>query len=191
MGCQSDEKQLNKMVKLIEESAPFEKDFAANQKKLDEARKNAQSVYLDLINLNYDDKDLITQKINEANTYREEQEKRLAEAEENFQKAYETTVAIEKPMKKIKNEDQKKQVFELVVMMNERKRLIEDFFEAYHETLEWENSFYQQLADGKYPLEDLDQQIHKINKHNQDMEEMIHQFNQFTEKYNEGINDFL
>lgn len=189
-GYQSDEKQAAKIHKIIEKSAEFENDFVANLTVLYETKKNAQLVYNDLISLDINDKDVINQKIDKANTYTEKQQKLLEEAEENFQKAYKMSVTIEKNINKIKDEDQKNQALELITIMNERKKLIDTFFEDYHEKLELQKIFYGHLEGGKFSFENLNEQINHINERSQDMGEIIQQFNQYTKQYMEVENDY-
>ena len=74
--------------------------------------------------------------------------------------------------------------------MNERKKLIDTFFEEYHENLELQNTFYRHLEDEKFSIENLDKQINEINKRSQDMGEIIQQFNQYTKQYIEVENDY-
>jgi ABC-type transporter Mla subunit MlaD len=189
-GCHSDEKQADKIHKIMEKSAEFENKFAANQTDLSETRKNAQLVYIDLVSLDINDKDIINQKIDRANTYTKKQLKLLEETEENFQKAYKKSATIEKNIKKIKDDDQKNQASKLITIMNERKKLIDTFFEDYHKNLELQNTFYRHLKDEKFSLENLDEQIKDINKRSQDMGEIIQQFNQYTKQYIEVENDY-
>ena len=74
--------------------------------------------------------------------------------------------------------------------MNERKKLIDTFFEDYHENLELQNTFYRHLEDEKFSIENLDEQINDINKRSQDMGEIIQQFNQYTKQYIEVENEY-
>ena len=189
-GCHSDKKQVAKIHEIMEESAEFENQFVSNQTALDETRKNAQLIYVELIRLDINDKDIINQKIDKANTYTKKQQKLLEKAEENFQKAYMKSATIEKNINKIKDEKQKNQASKLLTIMNERKKLIDTFFEEYHENLELQNTFYRHLEDEKYSIENLDKQINDINKRSQDMGEIIQQFNQYTKQYIEVANDY-
>ena len=189
-GCQSDKKQAAKIQKVMEKSAEFEKSFAASQTELYETRKNARLIYNDLISLDINDKDIINQKIEEGYTYTKIQQKLLEEAEENFQKAYNTSSMIEKNIKKIKDEDQKNQATKLLTIMNERKKLIDTFFGNYRENLKLQNTFYRHFEDEKISLESLNEQIMDINKRTQDMGEIIQEFNQYTEQYIEVENDY-
>lgn len=189
-GCSSDEKQATNIHKIMEKSAEFEKDFAANQRDLYETRKNAQLVYNDLISLDINDKDTIAQKIEEGNTYMMKQQGLLEKAEESFQKAYKESITIQENIKKIKDEEQKKQASKLTTIMNERKKLIEAFFKDYHENLEIQNTLYESIGDGNFNFTILDEQIDNINEHSQEMEEMIQQFNQYTKQFIEAKNDY-
>ena len=74
------------------------------------------------------------------------------------------SASIEKNIKKIKDENQKKQAEKLITIMNERKKLIDSFFEDYDKNLELQNTFYRHLEDEKYSLENLNEQINEINK---------------------------
>ncbi|KKE80113.1 YkyA family protein [Oceanobacillus caeni] len=189
-GCSSDERQATNIHKIMEESAEFEKDFAANEKELNETRKNAQLVYNDLISLDINDKDIIKQKIEEANTYMKKQQALLVEAEENFQKAYKESVTIEENIKKIKDEKQRKQASKLITIMNERKKLMDTFFKDYHENLEIQHRFYEYMEDENFDLKKLDEQINDINEHSQEMGEIIQQFNQYTKQFVQAKNDY-
>ena len=149
----------------MEESAQFENDFAVNQTNLYETRQNAQLVYLDLIRLDINDQDIIKQKIDKANTYSKKQQKLLEEARRELPKRLIRSLhPLMKNIKKIKDKDQKKQASKLITIMNERKKLIDSFFEHYDKNLELQNSFYRHLEDEKYSLENLNEQINEINK---------------------------
>ena len=182
-GCRSDEKHAADIHKIMDESAQFENDFYVNLTNLSQTRQNAQLIYLDLIKLDINNGDIIKQKIEKAKTYSQKQEQLLEEAKENFEKAYMKSASIDENIKKIKDKDQKKQAEKLITIMNERKKLIDSFFEHYDKNLTLQNSFYRQLEDGKYSLVKLNEQINEINKLSGDMGEIIQQFNQYTEQY--------
>jgi hypothetical protein len=189
-GCASDEKQATKIYKIMEESAELEKDFSANQTALFETRKNAQLVYNDLISLDINDKDIINQKIEEANTYSKKQQELLAEAKESFLKAYQKSVTIEENIKKIQDEEKKNQASKLITIMNERKKLIDTFFKDYEENLEIQNTFYKDLEEENFNFKKLDEQINDINERSIEMEEIIQQFNKYTKQFTEVQGDY-
>ena len=68
-GCRSDKKHAADIHEIMDESAQFENDFYANLTNLSETRQNAQLIYLELIRLDINNKDIINQKIDKANTY--------------------------------------------------------------------------------------------------------------------------
>ena len=174
----------------MDESAQIENDFYVNLTNLAQTRQNAQLIYLDLIKLDINNQDIIKQKIDKAKTYSQKQEQLLEEATENFEKAYMKSASIDENIKKIKDKDQKKQAEKLITIMNERKKLIDSFFEHYDKNLTLQNSFYGHLEDGKYSLVNLNEQINEINKLSGDMGEIIQQFNQYTEQYVKVENEF-
>lgn len=190
-GCQSDQKQADKIHNILEEAAPFEKNFTTNLSDLSVAREQAQTVYMELIQLDIDDKKNISQKIDAAHTYTNEQQKLLKEARENYQKAYQQAITIEKPIEKLKDKGQKKQASRLFTIINEKKKLMDTFFEDYHDHLELQKAFYQQLEDENFNLETLNEQINGINDRLQNMGEIIQQFNQYTQQFIEAENDLL
>jgi hypothetical protein len=189
-GCNSDEKQAANIQKTMEESTQFENIFYDNLTNLTDTRQNAQLIYLDLIKLNIKDQDLIKQKIDKAKTYSQKQQQLLDEAAENFEKAYLKSASIGEYIKMIENADQKKQAEKLITIMNERKKLIDSFFEHYHNNLTLQNSFYRQLEDEKYSLVKLNEQIDEINKLSGEMGKIIQQFNQYTEQYVKVENEY-
>ena len=189
-GCRSDEKHAADIHKTMDESAQIENDFYVNLTNLAQTRQNAQLIYLDLIKLDINNQDIIKQKIDKAKTYSQKQEQLLEEAKENFEKAYMKSASIDKNIKKIKDKNQKKQAEELITIMDERKKLIDSFFEHYDKNLSLQNSFYGHLEDEKYSLVNLNEQINEINKLSGDMGEIIQQFNQYTEQYVKVENEF-
>lgn len=189
-GCRSDEKHAADIHKIMDESAQFENDFYINLTDLSQTRQNAQLIYLDLIKLDIKNQNIIKQKIDKAKTYSQKQEQLLEEATENFEKAYMKSASIAENIKKIEDKDQKMQAEKLITIMNERKKLIDSFFDHYHKNLTLQNSFYRQLEDEKYSLVNLNEQINEINKLSGAMGEIIQQFNQYTEQYVKVENDF-
>lgn len=189
-GCQSDDRQTAKIQKIIEESTSFENHFTENLSDLFTMKKTAQSVYIELIDLNINDTDSIRQKIKKAQTYTKEQQSLKVEAEENFQKAYQNAITIEKPIKKLKNKDQKNKAEKLFNILNERQKIMDSFFKDYHHLLDLQHTFYQHLANENFHLENLNDLIQQINERNQNMNEYIQQFNQYTKQYIEAEKDF-
>jgi hypothetical protein len=188
-GCQADQKQVDKIYNILRESTAFEKQFVTNLKDLSQTREKAQTVYTELIHLDIDDQENVSQKIDAFHTFTNEQQRLLVVAEENFQKAYQQAVTIEKPIKKMKNKDQKNKASQLMKIINERKILMDTFFDAYYESLELQNTFFQQLEDETFQYENLNEQINAINKRMQDIGEIIQQFNQYTQQFIEVEND--
>lgn len=189
-GCPSDEKRAAKIHGKIEESATFENDFVDNQTELYEIRGKARQVYDDLIHLSINDADMISQKIDEAATYREEQEKLLRQSQESFQKAYDKSTEIERNVQKIKDENQKGVALELIRLMNNRKELIDIFFENYRKYLELQSTFYGHIEKEEYGFDSLDEQINDIYESSKEIGEIFQQFNEFTEQYMDKKNDY-
>ncbi|RDW17706.1 YkyA family protein [Oceanobacillus chungangensis] len=189
-GCPTNEKRAAKIQEKIEESATFENDFVDNQTKLYEVRGKAQQVYDDLIDLSINDADMISQKLDEAATYKEEQEKLLKQSEENFQKAYDKFSKIEKNAQKIKDENQKDVALELITLMNNRKELIDTFFEKYRDYLELQSTFYGYIEKEEYRFDSLDKQIKDVNESSKEIGEVIQQFNVYTEQYSNKRDDY-
>ncbi|MCM3569416.1 YkyA family protein [Neobacillus mesonae] len=189
-GCDSDEKQAGEIHQKMEESASFEKEFAMNQKELENNRKKAQSVYNNLMNLDINDTDAIKQKLDDANIYIKKQQKSLREAEVNFQKAYTKSASIKENAKKIQDKNQKKQAAKLMKLIDDRKKIIDTFFDEYHNLLKLQTTFYEDLGNRKYNVDKFNQQINEINKYGQNMKDIIQQFNQYTEQYNEVENEY-
>lgn len=188
--CHPDEKQAAAIQEKMEVSASYEAAFASNQEDLNKYREKEQSNYNDLLDLDIQDEDIIQQRLEDAATYIEKQKKLIDEAKENFQKAYEKSDSMKKNVKKIKDKDQKKQVSNLLNVMNDRKELLDSFFDNYLGQLKQLNDFYDHFASNEYDDHDLDHQVEEINEHNEDMEDMMKRFNQITKQYSEMADDY-
>lgn len=188
-GC-SDERQAASIFKKMDEAAEFENNFAVKQKDLNESKKEAQELYQKLIELDINDEETMNDVLEKANILVEKQQKLLKEAEENFQIAYEKFITIEQNIEKIKDEQQKNEATKLLTIMNEKKELIDSYFNYYDENLELQDAFYEHVADQDYDLKTLDEQIIKINEHSNEMEEIIEQYNERTEQYIKVANEY-
>ncbi|QQK77645.1 YkyA family protein [Salicibibacter cibarius] len=187
-SCQSDEKQAVEIHEKIETSSSYEQAFASNQEDLEEYREKEQSLYNDLIELDIQDKATLQQSIDDAETYIEEQQALLDEAEENFQKAYEAAASILENIEEMNDQELKGQAFELLEMMAERKELVDTFCDDYQHRLKVLASFYEDLNDDEWSHDELEAEedrIDQINNRNQVMEDVIQKFNKRTEQYKE------
>ncbi|VDG98099.1 Putative cell-wall binding lipoprotein [Lysinibacillus sphaericus] len=188
-GCQSDHKQASEIHGKMEESASFEEKFVENQKELDINRKRVQEIYHDVLSLDSNDTDSIKQRVGDHEISKEKQQ--LNEAEENFQTAFSKLMSIDENIELIKDADQKKQATKLMTLMNNRKKLMEKFFDTYRDQLNSQTTFFGNLEQGKFELNTLEDEIDAINEDSIHMSEVVEQINQVTEQYNKVMNDYF
>ncbi|MGG3434942.1 YkyA family protein [Heyndrickxia coagulans] len=183
-GCHSDKKQADSIYEELKKSASYEKDFVANQEKLDQYKEKVASIYADLnqLELNDENRPEVKRKLKTADSYTEKQWKELRKSKKNFQKAYEQSTSIKENVEKIKDGGQRKQAQKLLTIMDERKKYMNTFFGDYKKQLALQGKFYKNLE--KFSPDELDNQIKKINEYNGEMEQTIRQFNQDTKRYN-------
>lgn len=188
-GCQSDHKQAAEIHGKMEESASFEEKFVENQKELDINRKRVQEIYHDVLSLDSNDADAIKQRVGDHEISTEKQQ--LNEAEENFQTAFSKLMSIDENIELIKDADQKKQATKLMTLMNNRKKLMENYFDTYRDQLKSQSIFFDQLEQGKFELDKLEGEIDAINEDRLHMSEVVEQFNEITEQYNKVMIDYF
>lgn len=188
-GCQSDHKQAAEIHGKMEESESFEEKFVSNQKDLDVNRKRVQEIYYDVLSLDSNDTDAIKQRVGDYDISMEKQQ--LNEAEENFQTAFSKLMSIDENIELIKDAAQKKQATKLMTLMNNRKKLMENFFDTYRDLLNSQSTFFANLEQGKFELNTLEDEIDAINKDSIHMSEVVEQFNQVTEQYNKVMYDYF
>ncbi|MBY0097968.1 YkyA family protein [Mesobacillus maritimus] len=187
---QSNDNQATKIQEIMEKSSSFEREFIENQKELDQYRQKSHAVYSEVIHLEVKDKDLIIQKLEDVNEYIRIKDKLLKEAEESFLKSYNEATSIKEHVKELKDEDQKNQATKLVNLINERKKVLDPFFDDYQEQLTLQTSLYQQMIDGNFDFGKLDEMISDINVYSKEMAEIIQQFNEYSKQSKKVENDF-
>ena len=182
-GCQTDNKEAMEIHKKIEDSAVLEEKFAENQKDLAASRKKVNESNQKILRLKSTEAAAIKQTINEQEISTESKE--LEEARENFQDAYAALMTIDENIKLIKDKDEKKMATNVMTLMKDRKKLMDSYFDIYQKQLNSQSKFFNNLEQGNFKLDTLEEQVETINDESKKMHDVAEQLNQVTKDYNE------
>ncbi|WOV84926.1 YkyA family protein [Sporosarcina jeotgali] len=182
-GCQTDKKEAAEIHKKIEDSAVLEEKFAENQKELAASRKKVNESNQKILGLKSTEAAAIKQTINNQEISTERRE--LDEAQENFQNAYAALMTIDENIKLIKDKDEKKLATNVMTLMKDRKKLMDSYFDIYQMQLNSQSKFFDNLEQGNFQLDTLEEQVETINDESKKMHDVAEQVNQVTKNYNE------
>ncbi len=182
-GCQTDKKEATEIHKKIEDSAVLEEKFADNQKDLAASRKKVNESNQKILGLKSTEAAAIKQTINNQEISTERQE--LDEARKNFQNAYAALKTIDENIKLIKDKDEKKMATNVMTLMKDRKKLMDSYFDIYETQLNSQSKFFDNLEQGNFKLDTLEEQVETINDESKKMHDVAEQVNQVTKNYNE------
>jgi len=185
VSCQSDEKEAENIQDKLNEAAVYEENFQDNQESLEAYRDKEQSIYEDIIQGDIQERDAILEQADEGKTCLKKQNELVIEGQDYMEKAYETSTSIKSNIEQIEDKQEQDQAAELLNVIKERKGEIESYFDLYEDQLHTLYMFYEALESDDVPLDDMSQQIDKVNDTNEDMEDHLKSFNQATETYNE------
>lgn len=188
-GCQSDQEQAREIHKKVEESASLENRFVANQKDLAASRKKVNESYQKVISLENTDVETIKQTLYDLGISTESKELDLAR--ENFQNAYTALLSIEENIEQIKDDDEKKTAEKVMTLMKDRKKLMDSYFDIYQKQLNSQSKLFENLEQGNFKLDTLEEQVKIINDESQKMVDVVEQVNQVTEEYNEAKSEYF
>src|SRR5699024_10960560 len=139
----------------------------------------------DLIQGDIQERDAILEQADEGKTCLKKQNELVLEGQDYMEKAYETSTSIKSNIEQIEDKQEQDQAAELLNVIKERRGEIESYFDLYEDQLHTLYMFYEALESDDVPLDDMSQQIDKVNDTNEDMEDHLKSFNQATETYNE------
>ncbi|MBT2687854.1 YkyA family protein [Bacillus sp. ISL-47] len=175
-----------KMYEILENVVAKEKTFEEQQDPLVNLEKKEKDLYDRIIALGMKEFDEITKLSDEASSIVDQRKDHMEKEQESIQASkveFETLLPIIEEIEDKKVKEKSKLLYEI---MMERYKIHDVLYKDYSKALEYDKELYAMFKKEDLSLEQLEEQISKIN----DMYEKIlasnKQFNEKTEEYNEA-----
>lgn len=168
----------------MEKVVVAENTFKDQQDPLVEAEKKEKALYDQIITLGMKEHDKILELSNEALSLVEERKKLMGLETESIQKSEDVFKELAPYIKDLKEDSLKKDAQKLYDSMIERYRLHNQLQKAYLQAVEYDKELYELFKNKELTIEQIENQLNKINKMYEEVYQINEQFNGQTEKYN-------
>jgi chromosome segregation ATPase len=189
-GCESGPTPAEQIYVHLEKAVELEAEFENQQDPMVNLEQKEKELYDQIIALGMKEIDKIKQLSNEALTVVEEREMRLQQERESINLSrieFKKTVDI---ISLIEDEKVKEMANQLTELMNNRYNSYEELYEAYSASITLDKELYQLFQKEDLTLDELEQQVEKINKSYEQVITLNETFNQYTTEYNTIKKDF-
>ncbi|RKQ37992.1 hypothetical protein D8M06_00645 [Oceanobacillus halophilus] len=188
-GCNSETIE-EKMYTHLEEAVRLEAEFEKQQNEITELERKEQQIYSQIIDLDMDEFDQITELSQEAIQIIGERAELIDLEKESIDSSESEFKETEGLIKEIKDEEVKAKAEEMFEVMEERYRSYDQLNEAYIVSLDLEKKLYEMLQQEDLEQDELTEHINNINESYQEVLEANEQFNEFTVEYNNLKKEF-
>jgi nitrous oxide reductase len=184
-GCTKEKTPVEKMYNVLENVVSAEKEFEEQQDPLVTLEKKEKEIYDQIIELGMKEYDQIVKLSDEAlkmaderKEHMEKETNSIKNSEKEFKKAAEIKDKFDDPaLTKLANE--------LFVIMMERYKAHDALYLEYTEALNNDKELYVMFKNKNLPLDDLEEQVTKLNETYKRVYTANEKFNILTEQYNE------
>lgn len=189
-GCLNQKTTPEKMYDVMEKVVVAENTFKDQQDPLVSAEKKEKALYDQIINLGMKEHDKIVQLSEEALSLVEERKKLMGLETESIKKSEEVFKELSPYIKELKENSMKKDAQKLYDLMMERYSLHNKLQESYFQAIQYDKELYELFKNKELTIEQIENQLNKINIIYEEVYKINEQFNVQTEKYNELKLDF-
>lgn len=189
-GCLNRTSTVDEMYEVLENVVTLEKDFEDQQEPLVELEREEKEIYSQIIALGMKEFDQIVSLSNEALTIVGKRQEFMQKEEDSIQASKKEFGKLKPLIGELEDENLKKKANELYDTMMERYESHDALFANYTKGLGYDKELYEMFQNEELSIEQLEEQIAKINETYKIVLESNEQFNEHTKKYNEIKLDF-
>jgi hypothetical protein len=185
-GCMNQPTPEEKIYEVLENVVAKEKTFEEQQDPLVNLEKKEKELYDKIIALGMKEFDEITKLSDEASSIVDQRKDHMEKEQKSIQASkeeFETLLPIIEEIEDKKLQEKSKGLYEI---MMERYKIHDDLYKDYTEALEYDKELYAMFKKEDLSLEQLEEQISKINGMYENILESNKQFNEKTKEYNKA-----
>ncbi|KON90403.1 lipoprotein [Sporosarcina globispora] len=189
-GCMNNPEPEEKMYDVLENVVAKEKDFEKQQEPLVNLEKKEKELYDKIIDLGMKDFDEIKKLSDEASAIVEQRKNHMEKEQESIQaskKEFESLSPIIEEIENTKLNDKAKHLYKI---MMDRYKIHDALYKDYSKALQLDKELYAMFKKEDLTLEQLEEQISKINEMYEKILASNKEFNEKTKEYNEAKLDF-
>lgn len=184
-GCLQFQTPSEKIYEKLEEVVAIEKDFEEQQDPLVTLEKKEQEYYSNIIELGLDKMDEINKISDKALESIAKRKEHMDIEEASIQESKQAFETIQTHIEDIEETELKEKAQELYDTMMNRYSVHDELYENYSTGLLYDQTLYEMFKKEDLSIDDLEEQIKKINDIYQVVLENNEKFNELTKKYNE------
>ncbi|AAU23211.1 YkyA family protein [Bacillus licheniformis] len=174
----------------LEKIVELEEPFKQEQGSLKSLEKAESKLYEEMIRLNMDDFDRIAALSDKALKTAGKREKHLNSEKESIDEAKQEFEANKASAEKIDDQKVRKKAENAASYMEKRYKAYDSLYGAYQNAIGLDKELYKLLKNKGLKLDDLEEQLKKINQsYDKVLKESKH-FNEYTKDYNKARKDF-
>lgn len=184
-GCQGQSSTVDEMYTVLENVVELEQEFEQQQDPLVELEREEKEIYSQIITLGMKEFDQIVSLSNEALTIVEKRQEHMQKEEDSIQASRKEFEKFKPLIDELEDEELKKKANELNDTMLERYKTHDGLYKNYTQGLTFDKELYQMFQQEDLSIDQLEEQIAKINDTYKVVLESNETFNNHTKKYNE------
>jgi tetratricopeptide (TPR) repeat protein len=189
-GCLNSQTPVDKLYSVLEQVVIKEKEFEEQQEPLVNLEKEEKVLYDKIISLGMKEYDEIVKVADEAIQIIEKRSLHMEKEQQSIQSSKKEFQKVTSILEEMDETDIKDKAEELSAMMESRYQIHEELFKNYTQGIKYDIELYEMFKNKDIQLEQLEEQIIKINEVYQKVLENNEDFNKKTEEYNKKKLEF-
>ncbi|MDQ0155847.1 YkyA family protein [Robertmurraya andreesenii] len=189
-GCFNKSSTVDKIHELLESVVESEQTFEKQQDPLVDLEKQEKEIYGKIITLGMKEYDQIVSLSNEALGIVDKRKEHMQKEEDSIESSKKEFEKLKPLIEELKDAKLKKKATELQDTMLKRYEAHDVLYENYTKGLEYDKELYQMFQKKDLSIDQLEEQIKKINDTYKVVLDSNKSFNEFTQKYNDIKFDF-
>lgn len=184
-GCLNRQSPAEEMFEKLEKVVEIEQTFEDQQKPLVQLEKQEKELYGQIIEMNLQEYDKVVQLADEAISISKKRNELLDLERKSIEESQAEFEQVPEIYAKIDDLQLKEQAKGLNDLMQERYRTHEKLYESYVAGLGYDIELYNMFKNEEVTVDQLGEQINKVNAAYEEVLSANDQFNQLTDQYNE------
>jgi len=189
-GCINEQKPEEKVYDVLEKVVEKEKDFEKQQEPLVKLETREKQLYDKIINLGMKDFEEIKKLSDEASAIVVQRKEHMEKEQKSILASKKEFESLSPVIEEIESQKLKDRAKELQEIMMDRYKIHDTLYQDYSNALQLDKELYAMFKKEDLTLDQLENQISKINEMYEKILSSNKQFNEKTKEYNEAKLDF-
>ncbi|RDI47621.1 YkyA family protein [Falsibacillus pallidus] len=183
-GCMSRPTAAEEIYKILENTVKDEKEFQDQQEPMTEMEMKEKKLFDEIMGLGVKQYDRIAELADKALVNLKNRRQRLEREQQSMDESKQNFEEVKEKIELLNDKDAKKKAGQLITLMEKRYEAHESLYKDYSSGLSLDERLYSLLKKKDVSLEELEEQINKINDIYKKIYADNDHFNQKTAEYN-------